>query len=143
MECHLSPHRHPVGVLVATAIVAPWSTAFAAPFLPVPSLDSLRQLQLTALACARENSAASCEAVRRLANPLLDHPRLAAACKDQVWLLIQKARVSAVNSYSRQEAIAQPAQLLLLTCRSGEKPSPVPAASSPGSTVPQFSDGKP
>ncbi len=72
----------------ATALV---QTAQAAPYVPFPSQDSLRQLQLAALACARENTAASCEPVRRMADPLLDHPRLSAACKDQLWALGQKA----------------------------------------------------
>lgn len=129
--------------LLATAAALMPVAGLAATPLPFPSQESFRQLQLAALACARENSSASCEPVRRLADPLLDHPRLPAACKDQLWSLSQKAQVSVVNSYSRREAIAQPAQLLLLACRSGEKPRPAPPASGPGATTPQFGDGKP
>jgi hypothetical protein len=117
--------------------------ALAAPYVPFPSQDSLRQLQLAALACARENTTASCEPVQRLANPLLDHPRLPAACKDQLWILSQKAQVSAVNSYSRREAIAEPAQLVLLACRSGEKAKPAAPAEGAGAATPQFGNTRP
>ena len=116
------PRTTATGILATATALA--QAAQAAPFVPFPSQDSLRQLQLAALACARENTAASCEPVQRLANQLLDHPRLPAACKDQLWTLSQKAQVSAVNSYSRREAISEPAQLLLLACRSGETPKP-------------------
>lgn len=103
-----------------------------APFIPFPSSDSLREVQLAALACARENNAASCERARRLADPLLDHPRLPVGCKDQLWSISQKAQPAAENSFARREAISQPAQLLLLACRSGEPAAAPAAAPAPG-----------
>jgi len=109
------------------------ASARAEAYVPFPSQDNLRQVQLGALACARENNAASCDQARKLADPLLDHPRLPAACKDQLWAISQKAQPAPVNSYSRREAISQPAQLLLLSCRSSETAAPAPAAAPPGS----------
>ena len=104
--------------------------------MPYPSQDSLRQVQLAALACARENTAASCEQARKLADPLLDHPRLPAACKDQLWNVSQKSRPAAENSFARRDGIEQPAQLVMLACRSNEKPlqpaTPAPAPSGGG-----------
>lgn len=128
-----------IGLLMASTGLI--QAALAAPSQPFPSQDSLRQLQLAALACARDNTAASCDPVARMADPLLDHPRLPAACKDQLWALSQRARVSAVNSYGRRESIAQPAQLLLLSCRSGEKPKPTAQPAGQAGTTPQFSEG--
>jgi hypothetical protein len=122
-----------LGLLIATAP----ATALAEAYVPFPSSDSLRQVQLAALACARENTAASCEQARRLADPLLDHPRLPVGCKDHLWAISQKAQPAATNSFERREAISQPAQLLLLACRSGEKQAtpastPAPAAGGGG-----------
>jgi hypothetical protein len=127
-------------LLAAAASAIPGLLASAMPhaaraeaYVPFPSQDSLRQVQLGALACARENTAASCDQARKLADPLLDHPRLPAACKDQLWTISQKAVPAPQNSYSRREAIGQPAQLLLLSCRSSETAAPAPAAAPPGS----------
>lgn len=119
------------------AWIATGIAAAAAPYVPFPSQDSLRQLQLAALACARDNTAVSCAEARRLADPLLDHPRLPAACKDLLWAISQKAQPASANSYNRREAIEQPAQPLLLSCRSGEKPTP------PASAAPAGSGGDP
>ena len=115
-----------IGLLIAAAPAA----ALAEAYVPFPTQDNLRQVQLAALACARENSAASCDQARRLADPLLDHPRLPTGCKDHLWAISQKAQPGASNSFARREAISQPAQLLLLACRSGEK-APEPAAAPP------------
>ena len=120
-----------LGLLMAAAPVM----VLAEIYVPFPSQDSLRQVQLTALACARENSTASCDLARRLADPLLDHPRLPVGCKDHLWAISQKAQTAATNSFARREAISQPAQLLLLACRSGEKqtePTTAPAPATGG-----------
>ena len=100
------------------------ASAGAAPYIPFPSPESLREVQLAALACARENSAASCDRARTLADPLMDHPRLPASCKDLVWTLLENARPAAVNSFERRERLSDPAQRLVLVCRSAEKPAP-------------------
>ena len=114
-----------IGLLIAAAPAA-WAQAY----VPFPSQESLRQVQLAALACARENTVPSCDQARKLADPLLDHPRLPTGCKDHLWSISQKAQPAAVNTFGRREAISQPAQLLLLACRSGEK-APEPAAAPP------------
>jgi hypothetical protein len=79
-------------------------------------------VQLAALACARENSPESCNKTKQLGDPLLDHPRLPANCKDLIWLILDQAKPAATNSFSRREAISKPAEQLLLVCRSSEKP---------------------
>jgi hypothetical protein len=93
----------------------------------------LRKVQLAALACARENTVASCDQARQLGDPLMDHPRLPANCKDLIWEILEKAQPSASNSFSRREALADPAQRLLLVCRSTEKPeAATPPPATPG-----------
>lgn len=108
----------------------PMAPAAAAPYVPFPSEASLRKLQLAALACARENTAEACAETARLGDPLLDHPRLPANCKDLIWLMLQKAKPAASNSFQRRQTIDDPAERLLLVCRTAEKPEP--AAPSPG-----------
>ena len=129
----------------AFALASP-GAAQAQAYVPFPSQESLRRVQLAALACARDNSAPSCQEARQLADPLLDHPRLPAACKDQLWAVREKAQPAGTNSFARREAISQPAQLLLLACRSGEAatppaPSAAPAAGSGGAGL-KFGGGR-
>ena len=113
------------------------AAAGAAPLVPFPSEASLRDLQLAALACARENTASDCEQTRRLGDPLLDHPRLPANCKDLIWQMLQKAQPASVNSFARRQQIDDPAARLLLVCRSAEKPEPAttPAAKPSGGGI--------
>jgi hypothetical protein len=115
--------------------------AQAAPYVPFPSAEVIREVQLAALACARENTAISCDQARRLADPLMDHPRLPANCKDLIWQVIQKAQPATSNSFSRREAIADPAQRLPLVCRSADKPEAAapPPGSKPGNSGINFS----
>ena len=94
----------------------------AAPQNTYPSQESLREVQLAALACARENTAESCSRAKQLGDPLLDHPRLPANCKDLIWLMLDKAQPAAVNSFSRRDALASLAEKLPLVCRSSEQP---------------------
>lgn len=96
--------------------------SIAAPYTLFPSQETLRNVQLAALACARENSPESCNKTKQLGDPLLDHPRLPANCKDLIWLILDQAKPAATNSFSRREAISKPAEQLLLVCRSSEKP---------------------
>jgi hypothetical protein len=98
------------------------TAGLAAPQNTYPSQESLREVQLAALACARENTAESCSRAKQLGDPLLDHPRLPANCKDLIWLMLDKATPEAANSFKRREAISTPAEQLLQVCRSSEKP---------------------
>jgi hypothetical protein len=97
-------------------------TARAEVYVAFPSQDTLRQVQLAAMGCARENSNDTCQRSRTLADPLLDHPRLPASCKDLVWNIRERSKPAAVNSFERREALIKPAQDLLQFCRSQEKP---------------------
>ncbi|MEB3167750.1 MAG: hypothetical protein VKK97_03365 [Synechococcaceae cyanobacterium] len=103
----------------------------AAPYVAFPSQETLRELKLTALACARENTAESCTKAKQLGDPLLDHPRLPTTCKDLIWQLLSKATPAATNSYNRRQEIADPAERLLLVCRSSEKPEATATPATP------------
>ena len=94
----------------------------AVPYVPFPSQDTLRQVQLAALACARENTSETCNQARKLGDPLMDHPRLPANCKDLIWQMLAKSQPAPTNSFARRQAISDPAERLLLVCRSSEKP---------------------
>ncbi|WP_255439219.1 hypothetical protein [Synechococcus sp. LTW-R] len=93
-------------------------------YVPFPSEESLKDLQLITIACARDNTAESCAKSRGLADPLMDHPRLPASCKDLIWSIVQDAKPASINSYQRREALSDPAQRLLLVCRSMERAKP-------------------
>ena len=87
-----------------------------------PTREELRALQLLAYNCSRGNDAESCDKTRSLADPLMDHPRLSAACKDTVWEVVQTARVASSNSFQRRDSIDRPARRLTLVCSEPEKP---------------------
>ncbi|MCP9891568.1 hypothetical protein KBY57_10950 [Cyanobium sp. Aljojuca 7D2] len=84
---------------------------------PYPSMDQLRELQLHTFACGRENTAESCTKARTMADPLMDHPRLGASCKDAIWTIRQRAQPAATNSYERREALNRAGQDLLPFCK--------------------------
>jgi hypothetical protein len=84
---------------------------------PFPPSSDFRSLQLITLACSRENSAESCDRARRLADPLMDHPRLPASCKDVLWTIRQRAVVAPSNSFARREPIDRAARSLTAVCR--------------------------
>jgi hypothetical protein len=96
--------RHPLqlrapSLLIGLLLVAPQALAamelVKVEYVPFPSKDELRTIQLKAFDCSRENTAESCERTRALADPLMDHPRLPAACKDAIWDLTSgKQRLS-------------------------------------------------
>ena len=70
-----------------------------------PPPEVFRKLQLTTYACGRENTASSCEQARLQADPLLDHPRLPASCKDVLWKIRQKAVAAPSNGFERRDPI--------------------------------------
>jgi len=110
--------------LAAAAVLSGGAVLAADPYVPFPSEESLKELQLVTISCARDNSAASCSKSQELADPLMDHPRLPASCKDLLWSILEKAKPAASNSYQRREALSDPAQRLLLVCRSLELAKP-------------------
>ncbi|MFS6827151.1 hypothetical protein [Cyanobium sp. ATX-6F1] len=80
-------------------------------------MDQLRELQLHTFACGRENTAESCTKARTMADPLMDHPRLGASCKDAIWTICQRAQPAAANSFERREALNRAGQDLLPFCK--------------------------
>ena len=112
--------RHRACAVSSALLLIATGPAMAAPYVPYPSQDTLRQVQLAALACARENTAASCQRSLALADPLLDHPRLPSACKDQLWSIRERSRPAAVNSLERRDGLAKPAEDLSRLCRNTE-----------------------
>lgn len=85
--------------------------------LPYPTLDALREIQVAALDCGRENQGSFCDKARRMADPLMDHPKLAASCKDAVWTILQQAKVASPNSYERREQLNKASSDLLVFCK--------------------------
>ena len=82
-----------------------------------PAPETFRKLQLTTYACGRDNTASSCEQARLQADPLLDHPRLPASCKDVLWRIRQKAVVAPTNSFERRDPIDAAANDVTVFCR--------------------------
>ena len=90
--------------------------------VPFPTREELRDLQLLAYDCSRANEPDSCGKTRSLADPLMDHPRLSAACKDTIWELVQASTVVSTNSFQRRDSIDRPARRLTLVCSAPVKP---------------------
>lgn len=88
-----------------------------------PPLQTFRDLQLITLTCSRDNNAASCDKARAIADPLLDHPRLPASCKDVLWSISQQAHPAASNSESRRDGIDRSAKDLTVFCKPLYKPT--------------------
>lgn len=87
-----------------------------------PPPEVFRKLQLTTYACGRDNTASSCEQARLQADPLLDHPRLPASCKDVLWKIRQKAVAAPTNSFERRDPIDAAANDVTVFCRQRSKP---------------------
>jgi len=111
-----------IGALLSLGLMSGASTARAQGSVAYPTMETLREVQLAALACARENTSDTCSQARKLADPLMDHPRLPGGCKDALWAIIQNATPAISNTLARRDAIGDPAGRLLLVCRSSEKP---------------------
>lgn len=88
-----------------------------------PGSEVFRELQLTTLACSRENTASDCERARAEAEKLLEHPRLPSSCKDTLWTITQKATVGATQSFERRRAIDRAAQDVISLCRQRVNPA--------------------
>jgi hypothetical protein len=110
--------------------------AGAPPEVPYPSTETLRKVQLAAVACARENSATSCSQAKALADPLIDHPLLASGCKDLLWTITYRAKPAESNTYQRREGLEQPAEAVVRSCQLREPTTPA----SKGGTKPAAKD---
>jgi len=107
----LLPLLQPAGLRAAAA--PPPSDVFPPP-------ETFRSLRLLTLACGRDNTAEPCDQARAVADPLLDHPRLPASCKDALWEIRQRARVAATNSFKRRDPIDKAAEDVKAFCRQQE-----------------------
>ena len=96
--------------LLGLALMLPPAAFTQVKYVPLPTKDEMRSLQLLAYSCSRENDLSSCDQTRSLADPLMDHPRLPAACKDTLWELIQASQVASANSFQRRDSIDRPAR---------------------------------
>ena len=84
---------------------------------PYPTQDDLRAIQLATLDCGRENTATFCDKARTSADPLMDHPKLSAGCKDSLWAIVQNAKVANTNTYERREELNKAATELMQFCK--------------------------
>lgn len=89
-----------------------------------PPASVFRSLQLSTLACGRDNSAERCAESRRMADALMDHPRLPARCKDVLWRIRSLAVEAPSNSLARRDPIDQAASELTIACRQVLKAKP-------------------
>jgi len=87
-----------------------------------PDASVFRAIQLKAMACGRENTPESCQQARAMADPLMDHPKLPAPCKDSLWGIVEQATVAPNNSYARREALNRDATEVTTRCRAASKP---------------------
>lgn len=87
-----------------------------------PPSQLFRELQLTTVACGRENAAGPCDKARAMADPLMDHPKLPASCKDTVWDIRERAVVARKNTFERREALNRDSTDLIALCKPATKP---------------------
>jgi len=114
-------------ILLGFALMLPAAVEAQTKKVPFPTREELRALQLLAYDCSRANDQDSCGKTRSLADPLMDHPRLSAACKDAVWDLVQASKVVSTNSFQRRDSIDRPARRLTLVCTKPDKPKEAPS----------------
>lgn len=91
-----------------------------------PPPEVFRQLQLTTLACSRENGRFECEEARKQADGLLDHPRLPTTCKDVLWRISHLSETAPRNSLDRRKTIDEAARDLTIICRQQLRPAAEP-----------------
>ena len=137
----------PVLLVLSWPLAQPPRVAAAPPPAPAPAIapdvfppaSVFRTLQLTTLACGRDNTADRCAEARRQADPLLDHPRLPARCKDVLWSIRNLAVEAPTNSLTRRDPIDQAAAEVTIACRPVLKVKP---QSKPQGTAPAGGDGQ-
>ena len=113
--------RFAQGSLMAASLLGALLSAGPARSAPLPETfpppEVFRKLQLTTYACGRDNTPSSCEQARLQADPLLDHPRLPASCKDVLWKIRQKAVATPTNGFERRDPIDTAANDVTVFCR--------------------------
>jgi hypothetical protein len=109
------------------------STAAYAAEAPYPPATTFKEIQVRTLDCGRENSASSCGQARRLADPLMDNPRLSTSCKDALWTVRQLAVVAPSNGPERRDPIDRASRDVGAFCRQPYQPPASTAVDKPGS----------
>ena len=84
---------------------------------PYPSMELLRELQLQTFACGRDNTVEACGKASTMADPLMDHPRLGATCKDAIWTILERAKPATTNTFERREALNRAGQDVIPFCK--------------------------
>ena len=115
----------PTRTLLLLALATPLQAASI--YVTWPSQNTLTTLQKEAFRCSLNNSTVDCDSARKVADELMDHPRLPAICKDVLWSLVREADVATTNSFKRRDSIDQPARRLIGVCSEPVKPSKKPA----------------
>ena len=115
--------RRALQLLIGLSVTAPAGLQAQPVYVPFPTREELREIQLQAYACSRENTPITCDRTRALSDPLMDHPRLPAACKDTIWEMLQASAVMATNTYQRRDSIDRPARRLTVVCADPVKPA--------------------
>lgn len=111
-----APRINPALALCLIALLAaPLQAAPKDP--PYPSMELLRELQLQTFACGRDNTIEACGKARTMADPLMDHPRLGATCKDAIWTIRERAKPATTNTFERREALNRAGQDVIPFCK--------------------------
>jgi hypothetical protein len=127
---------------IGLACLVPTVPAWAGPDLDTyPPGATFRRLQLSTLACGRENTARACDQARREADPLLDHRRLSASCKDALWQIRQLAVAAPANSLERRDPIDKAARDVTVLCRPPATPVKDTKPAAPAGSGSGFSFG--
>jgi hypothetical protein len=96
-------------------LAAPLQAATKDP--PYPPMELLRELQLQTFACGRDNTIEACGKASTMADPLMDHPRLGATCKDAIWTIRERAKPATTNTFERREALNRAGQDVIPFCK--------------------------
>jgi hypothetical protein len=139
------PLRRLARLGIGLVCLVPTAPVWAGPDLDTyPPGATFRKLQLSTLACGRENTAQACDQARREADPMLDHRRLSASCKDALWQIRQLAVAAPANSLERRDPIDKAAREVTVLCRPPATPvkDTKPAAPAGGGGSFSFGAGK-
>jgi len=109
-----------VGSLLASELKAQQAAKLDLTTFPPNQL--FREIQLSTIACGRDNSPEPCQKARNLADPLMDHPKLPASCKDTLWDIREKAVVAPKNTFERRETLNRDSTDLIALCKPATKP---------------------
>ncbi len=136
------PIRRLARLGIGLVCLVPTAAVWAGPDLETyPSAGIFRKLQLSTLACGRENTTQACDQARREADPLLDHRRLSASCKDALWQIRQLAVAAPANSLERRDPIDKAAREVTVLCRPPATPAKDIKQAAPAGSGSGFSFG--